>query len=107
MPEVPTATSRNGGIAVSTTERGLPVALRIDPRELQKCPEALAAEILALCRLSAVRAQVARRRELLSRNVSPAVIRNLNLANEEDLRMAEDAASDGEDVLPSSWLRSV
>lgn len=107
MAEVPTATSRNGGIAVSTTERGLPVALRIDPRELQKSPELLAAEILALCRLSAVRAQVARRRELLSQNVSPAVIRNLKLANEEDLRIAEDRAADGDDVLPNSWMRSV
>lgn len=107
MAEAPTATSRTGGIAVTTTERGLPIALRIDPRELQKSPDLLAAEIMALCRLSAVRAQVARRRELLSQNVSPAVIRNLQLANEEDLRIAEDAAAEGDDVLPSSWLRSV
>jgi hypothetical protein len=103
----PSAQSRSGGIVVSTTERGLPLALKLDPRELDKPPGVLAAEILALCRLSAVRAQVARRRELAGQNVDPSVIRNLQLANEEDLLRAERTLDQDGDVLPHSWMRSV
>jgi hypothetical protein len=102
-----TARSRTGGIAVSTTENGLPVALRIEDAELQKPPQALADEIMALCRLAAARAQVARRRELTAAGVGLTVLRDLRLATDEDLAQAEEAAARGADVLPSSWMRSV
>ena len=56
---------------------------------MSRAPEDLAREILSLCQLSALRQQVARRRDLLERGFSPAVIRGLNLATEEDLAKAE------------------
>jgi hypothetical protein len=99
--------SRSGTISVLTSERGLPLALRLDPLELKKPPEQLARDILALCRLSAARAQVARRRDLAERGFSAAVIGALPLATEGDLARAEEEVLGDEDDLPSSWRRSV
>jgi hypothetical protein len=99
--------SRRGTISVLTTERGLPVALRLDPLELKKSPDHLAGDILALCRLSAARAQVARRRDLVEKGFSAAVVRGLPLATEEDLARAEEEVLGDEDDLPTSWTRSV
>src|SRR4051794_25126209 len=48
MPQQPVQ-SRSGTISVLTTERGLPVALRLDAVELKKPPEQLACDIMALC----------------------------------------------------------
>jgi len=98
--------SRGGTISVLTTERGLPVALRLDAIELTKPPQQLARDIMALCRLSAMRAQVAHRRELVENGFSPEVVRGLKLATEEELSRAEEALADEDDV-PPSWRRSV
>jgi hypothetical protein len=99
--------SHSGTISVLTTERGLPVALRLDAAELKKPPEQLARDIMALCRLSAARAQVARRRDLVEKGFSAAVVRGLQLATEEDLTRAEEEVLGDEDELPPSWKRSV
>ena len=99
--------SHGGTISVLTTERGLPVSLRLDAAELKKPPEHLARDILALCRLSAARAQVARRRDLVEKGFSAAVIRGLQLATEEELARAEEDVAGEEDELPPSWRRSV
>jgi hypothetical protein len=99
--------SHSGTISVLTTERGLPVALRLDAAELKKPPEQLARDIMALCRLSAARAQVARRRDLAEKGFSAAVIRGLQLATEEELALAEEEVSGEQDGLPPSWRRSV
>jgi hypothetical protein len=99
--------SRRGTISVRTTDRGLPVALRIDAVELKNPPEQLARDIMALCRLSAARAQVIYRRELVEKGFTASVIRGLQLATEDDLSQAEDEALGDEDDLPSSWKRSV
>jgi len=99
--------SHTGTISVLTTERGLPVALRLDAAELKKPPEQLARDIMALCRLSAARAQVARRRDLVEKGFSAAIIRGLQLATEEDLAGAEEELARAEDELPPSWRRSV
>lgn len=99
--------SRGATIAVVTTERGLPVALRLDAVELKKPPEQLAREIMALCHLSATRAQVERRRDLVEKGFSIAVIQGLQLATEDDLTRAEEEALGDEDDLPPSWMRSV
>jgi hypothetical protein len=99
--------SRTGTISVVTTERGLPVALRLDASELTKPPQQLANDIIALCRLSAARAQVERRRDLAEKGFSPAVIRSLRLSTEEELARAEDEALTDEDDLPPSWRRPV
>ena len=102
-----TARSRSGGIVVSTTERGLPVELQIEECEMQKPPRALAEEILGLCRLAAIRAQAARRRALAAAHVDPIVLRDLDLATDDDLARVEEAALSGGDALPTSWLRSL
>jgi hypothetical protein len=99
--------SRRGTISVRTTERGLPVALRLDAVELTKPPEQLARDIMALCRLSAARAQVVCRRDLAEKGVSPAVIRGLALATEEELAAAEEEVFGDDDELPPTWRRSV
>jgi hypothetical protein len=99
--------SRSGTISVRTTERGLPVAVRLDAVELNKPPEQLARDIMALCRLSAARAQVARRRDLAEKGFSAAVIHGLQLTTEDELARAEEEVLGDEDDLPTSWRRSV
>lgn len=106
MPQQPVQ-SPGGTISVLTTERGLPLALRLEAAELRKPPQQLAADIMALCRLSATRAQVARRRDLTERGFDATVIRALQLATEDDLNHAEEQALGAEEELPSTWKRSV
>ncbi|OBA78768.1 hypothetical protein A9W99_23115 [Mycobacterium sp. 1164966.3] len=101
--------SRTGTIAVVTTERGLPTALKIDRSELGRPPQELAGEILALCQLSALRAQVAYRRELVEKGYTASVIRELGLPTEDDLARAEQElfGEDEDDEPPATWMRSV
>ena len=99
--------SRSGTISVRTTERGLPIALRLDAVELAKPPEQLAHDIMALCRLSAGRAQVSRRRELVEKGFSAEIILGLRLTTETELALIEEEVLGDEDDLPSSWRRSV
>jgi hypothetical protein len=94
-------------MSVRTTDRGLPVALHLDPVELEKPPDQLARDIMALCRVSAARAQVACRRDLVERGFSESVIRGLQLATEEELSRAEEKAFGDEEELPPTWLKSV
>lgn len=100
------ARSPSGSISVVTTEQGLPVALRLDPRELKKSPQHLANEILALCRLSGMRAQVAHRRELQAQGMDAPTIEIMRLATESDVVNAEERIF-GDGDLPDSWMRSV
>ena len=91
--------SPSAGIEVSTTERGLPMALKLDEHELTRPANDLANEILFLCQLGRKRQQVARRRELAVRGVSVAVIRGLNLCSVDDLERAESRLQEfGEDA---------
>lgn len=99
--------SPGGTISVLTTERGLPVALRLDAVELKKPPAQLAEDIMALCRLSAARAQVERRRELTEKGFTASVIRPLALATEEELSRAEEVVMGDADGLPATWRRTV
>ena len=101
--------SRTGTIVVVTTERGLPTALRIDRSELARPPQELASEILSLCQLSAMRAQVAYRRQLVGKGFSSSVIREIGLPTEEDLADAEEAlfGVEDDDEPPATWMRSV
>jgi hypothetical protein len=106
QPLTPPPVFARRGIAVQTTERGLPTQLRIGAAEMSRAPEDLALEILTLCRLSAMRLQVARRRDLQRRGFSAAVIRDLNLATGEDLAKSEEDAQDDEGP-PATWLGSL
>jgi len=99
-------------IRLRTDERGLPVDLAITPRALAMSPDELARRILAMCELSARRAQAARRHELLAGGFAPAVVDGLNLATAEDVRrleaaMCADGPDDDPEGLPSAWLRGV
>jgi hypothetical protein len=100
--------SPNGRIVVRTTERGLPTRLKLDQRELSKPPVQLAREILLLCRLSAQRMQVARRRDLVARGFSPNAIRGLDLSTEEALTHAEaELRGEDSDGLPDTWMTPI
>jgi hypothetical protein len=97
--------SPSGGIQVCTTERGLPVALKLDERELTRPAKELADEILFLCQLSGSRQQVSRRRALAARGVSAAVVQGLNLCTADDLERAETRLQGfDEDAEPDTWL---
>jgi hypothetical protein len=104
----PPVVSRSGGIAVRTTERGLPIQLKIRATETSRAPADLAHEILSLCQLSALRLQVAHRRDLQTRGFDHEVIRGLTLATEEELAVAEQQARgdnpDDDQALPGTWL---
>jgi hypothetical protein len=100
--------SRGGTISVLTNERGLPTALKINPKELRRRPQDLADEILALCQLSATRAQVAFRQGLAEQGYNSTVIRELGLPTDEALARAEELVYGGEDDdPPTTWMRSV
>ena len=100
--------SPGGGIQVRVTERGLPIALKLDDAELSKDPMQLAHDILVLCQLGAKRAQVARRRDLIARGFSTAVVRGLNLSTEDELARAEAVlGAQDADPSPDTWMRAV
>jgi hypothetical protein len=102
------ARSPSGGIQVRATERGLPIALKLDRGELSKTPTQLAQEIFLLCQVTAKRAQVARRRDLVARGVDSVVIRGLNLSTEEELADAQERLDDQyADSAPDSWMKPV
>ncbi len=90
-----------------TSERGLPLALRLEETELKRPLQQLAAEILSLCRLSAARAQAARRRDLAEKGFDSTVIRTLGLATDEDVIRAEHEALGDDEGTPPTWMRSV
>lgn len=99
--------SPSGGIQVSTTERGLPVALKLDQSELTRPAKELAEEILLLCQLAGGRQQVSRRQALAASGVSAAVIQGLNLCTADDLERAETRLRGvDEDTEPDTWLGS-
>ena len=103
-----TLRSPSGGIEVRATTRGLPIALKLDPRELSKAPRDLAHDILSLCRLAAARNQVAQRRELVARGYSPAVVHSLNLSTEQELaRIEAEVFGDDPDAPPDTWMKPV
>jgi hypothetical protein len=100
--------SPSEGIQVRTTERGLPIALKLDHRELSKPPLQLARDILLLCQLSAKRIQVARRHALVAGGFSPTVIRGLNLSTEEQLARAQAELGDHDpDDPPDTWMHPI
>jgi hypothetical protein len=84
------------------------MVLKLGQPELSKAPTELAREILLLCQLGAMRAQVARRRDLVARGATPAVIRGMNLSTEEELANAEaELYGEDTDALPDTWMKPV
>ncbi|MCF8587043.1 hypothetical protein [Gordonia liuliyuniae] len=87
--------SRGGGIAVTCTPTGLPVAMKLEPAQCRRDPSDLAADILALCRLAGVTAGVRRRTTLAADGVSEETLALLGLPSRADLLASEDAADAG------------
>lgn len=101
-----TLSNRSGTISVRTTEQGLPLAIRIDQRELRYGGQRLADEILQLCQRSAMEAG-ARRREELERDGMPAdVLNRLGLPTRSQVADAQ-LIEDEEEPAPTSWMRPV
>ncbi|MCR5979570.1 hypothetical protein GDN83_17815 [Gordonia jinghuaiqii] len=98
------ARSRSAGLAVRTTAQGLPVAIRIEPSELDKNPELLAGDILRLCQQAAMSAGIRLRESLLASGVDRDLVGEMNLPRPDDLARAE-WRDDEEADAPTSWLR--
>ncbi|AOW92171.1 hypothetical protein BFN03_04140 [Rhodococcus sp. WMMA185] len=99
-------TNRSGTISVKTTEYGLPVELRIDPRELRYGGQRLADEILTLCRRSAAEAGARRRDELAYDGMPAQLLDKLGLPTRADVAAAQ-VIEDVEEPTPTSWMRQV
>ncbi|MGO3327987.1 hypothetical protein [Gordonia sp. (in: high G+C Gram-positive bacteria)] len=90
-----TVRSRGGGIAVTCTPAGLPVAMKLEPAQCRRDLSALADDIVALCRLAGVTAGVRRRAALTADGVPEETLSLLGLPSRADLLAAEDAADTG------------
>lgn len=108
-PMFATAQSRSGAVAVQTTQVGLPIALRIDPRKLNEDPMRLADEILRLSKLAAMRVQVRIREDLVEQGTDPQVIRYAGLPTPDELHDFEEQHEriQDEEQTRGGWMRSV
>ncbi|MEU1523130.1 hypothetical protein ABZ413_13115 [Nocardia rhamnosiphila] len=101
------AHSLTGTIRVRTTEMGLPVAISVEPDQLRRDPVALAGEILRLCKQSAARAGLERRKYLQEAGFTADMLRLAGLPTEADVARQEIVDEQDYDTEPESWLRSV
>ncbi|MEV3963160.1 hypothetical protein AB0M34_20050 [Nocardia sp. NPDC050193] len=101
------AHSLTGTIRVRTTEMGLPVAISVEPAQLRRDPDALAGEILRLCRQSAARAALERRKQLQEAGFTAEMLRSTGLPTEVEVARQEIVDEQDYDTEPESWLRSV
>ncbi|MGK8511923.1 hypothetical protein ACRS5S_29170 [Nocardia asiatica] len=101
------ATSLTGSISVRTTEMGLPLGIEVDADQLRRDPEALAGEILRLCKQSANRAGLARRAQLRQWGFSSEMLALTGLPTEQQVARQEIIDEQEYDTEPQSWLRSV
>ncbi|MFC4602591.1 hypothetical protein [Rhodococcus kronopolitis] len=104
--DVATALARNraGTVAVRCTDRGLPLEVRLDQRELRYGGARLAATILDLSRRATAEAKAVRRIELAEAGVRADVLDALGLPTRAEHSRAERAAA-ADRPAPSSWLR--
>ncbi|MFI1462577.1 hypothetical protein [Nocardia carnea] len=102
-----TAHSITGSIRIRTTETGLPVAVSVEPGELRRDPDALAGEILRLCKQSAARAGLERRKQLQEAGFTSEMLKLAGLPTEEQVARRELVQEQEYDTEPESWLRSV
>lgn len=102
-----TAHSRTGSIRIRTSEMGLPTAISVESSELGRDPESLAAEVLRLCRQSAARAGLERRRQLQEAGFTSEMLKLAGLPTEEQVARQELAQEQEYETEPDSWLRSV
>lgn len=94
-PVTATAHNRAGTISVRTTDEGLPVDLRIDPRELRYGAARLSAEILTLNNRAAREAAALRREQLDEQGLPRELLDRMGLPTRESLAREQQ---------PESWL---
>ncbi|NKY37137.1 hypothetical protein HGA13_29305 [Nocardia speluncae] len=102
-----TAHSRTGSVRIRTTETGLPVGVSVEPGELRRDPEALAGEILRLCRKSAARAGLVRRKQLQELGFTSGMLKLAGLPTEDQVAREELVQEQEYETETESWLRSV
>ncbi|MFE3255935.1 hypothetical protein ACFXPS_12420 [Nocardia sp. NPDC059091] len=102
-----TLSSRTGSIVVTTTEQGLPRAISVERDRLREDPELLAEEILRLCRQSANRAGVERRKQLRAAGLAPELLALTGLPTIEEVTRQEYADEQEYETEPDSWLRPI
>lgn len=90
-----TVRSRGGGITVTCTPAGLPVGMRLEPAQCRRDLSALAADVVALCRLAGVTAGVRRRTTMAAEGVPEETLSLLGLPTRDDLLTSEEAADAG------------
>lgn len=100
------AGNRSGTVTVRTTEQGLPIEVRIDPRELRYGGQRLADEILELCKRSALEAGARRRAELERDGMPAGVLDRLGLPTRAEVADTQ-LQQDEEEHAPTSWMRPV
>ncbi|WP_039795613.1 hypothetical protein [Nocardia araoensis] len=101
------ATSLTGSISVRTTEMGLPLGIKVDPDQLRRDPEALAGEVLRLCKQAANRAGLARRAQLRQLGFTSEMLALTGLPTEQQVATQEIIDEQEYDTEPQSWLRSI
>ncbi|MFD8246157.1 hypothetical protein [Nocardia sp. NPDC059691] len=101
------ATSLTGSISVRTTEMGLPLGVKVDADQLRRDPEALAGEVLRLCKQAANRAGLARRAQLRQLGFTSEMLALTGLPTEQQVATQEIIDEQEYDTEPQSWLRSV
>lgn len=106
QPHSSSAASRDGAITVTTTEQGLPLAIRMDDTQLRRDPTLLAKDVLRLCKQSAQRAGLRRREQMREAGVATDIIDKFGLPKPEDVAR-EEIVDDWEGHETSSWMRSV
>ncbi|WP_280463512.1 hypothetical protein [Nocardia carnea] len=102
-----TTHSLTGSIRIRTTETGLPVAVSVEPGELRRDPDALAGELLRLCKQSAARAGLERRKQLQEAGFTSEMLKLAGLPTEEQVARQELVQEQEYETEPESWLRSV
>ncbi len=101
-----TTVNPRGTVAVTATSTGLPIDVRIDPRELRYGGGELAAAILDLCLRSTQEAKARRRDELAAAGVRDDILDQLGLP-ERDALAADQARRDANESAASTWMRPV
>ncbi|MFD6858468.1 hypothetical protein ACFWCF_14165 [Rhodococcus sp. NPDC060090] len=85
IPVTATAQNAAGTIRIRTTDEGLPIDLRIDPRELRFGAAQLADAIVALNRRAALEAAILRREQLSAQGVHSDVLDRMGMPTRDDL----------------------
>ncbi|WP_405133506.1 hypothetical protein [Nocardia sp. NBC_01388] len=102
-----TVASRTGAVVVCTTEQGLPLAVSVERDQLRNDPQALAGELLRLCKQSANRAGLQRREQLRAAGLAPELLALTGLPTVAEVTRQEYVEEQDYETEPDSWLRPI